>query len=79
MTSPVAKNLPSFARPAPQNSRYERHCIRSIRNCGGERVRAEKRNKSLTAKAAKKRREDRKEMHLPFFAFFAEVLCVLCG
>jgi len=51
--SPVAKHLPSFARPAPQNSLYERHCIRSVRNCAGERVRAGRQSKRLNAKFAK--------------------------
>jgi len=75
--SPVAKHLPSFARPAPQNSLYERHCIRSIRNCAGERARAGKQSKSLTAKVAKKSRKGRKENQEQFFAIFAAFLCDL--
>jgi hypothetical protein len=42
-------------------------------------ARAEKQTKSLTAKVAKKSRGGRKELHLPFSACFAGVLCGLCG
>jgi hypothetical protein len=62
--SPVAKHLPSFARPAPQNSLYERHCIRSVRNCADERVRGRKAKQKLNRKVCK-------ELLLAFFARFA--------
>jgi hypothetical protein len=37
------------------------------------------REKPLTAKNAKKSREERKKNHWPFFATFAAFLCDLCG